>query len=75
MTFSCFLWQVYQDEIANLQLPLTHMKTLPATDSKSMDALLCAGNFNALAVILDGKVCPLQKVAVILTNIFHVLLM
>ena len=49
-------FQVYQDEIANLQLPLTKLETLPSVDPKKVDSLLCVGNFNALAVIRDGKV-------------------
>ena len=51
-----YAFQVYQDEIANLQLPLTKLETLPSVDPKKVDSLLCVGNFNALAVIRDGKV-------------------
>ena len=56
LNIKMYVLQVHQDEIANLQLPLTKLETLPSVDSKKGDSLLCVGNFNALAVIRDGKV-------------------
>ena len=56
LNIKMYVLQVYQDEIANLQLPLTKLETLPSVDPKKSDSLLCVGNFNALAVIRDGKV-------------------
>ena len=56
LNIKMYVLQVYQDGIANLQLPLTKLETLPSVDPKKSDSLLCVGNFNALAVIRDGKV-------------------
>ena len=56
LNIEMYVFQVYQDEIANLQLPLTKLETLSSVDPKKVDSLLCVGNFNALAVLRDGKV-------------------
>jgi hypothetical protein len=48
--------QVYHEEYANVELPVTCLQTLPAADTQPTDSLLCAGNFNSLLLLRDGKV-------------------
>jgi len=47
-------FQVFLEAFANINQPLTQLKTLRSRDGQT-DSLLCAGQFNALLVIDGGK--------------------
>ncbi|ELT88704.1 hypothetical protein CAPTEDRAFT_224174 [Capitella teleta] len=46
-------FEIYTEEFAHVQLPITSLETLPPVDGKN--GLLCAGHFNALCVFREGK--------------------
>ncbi|KAK2166828.1 hypothetical protein NP493_1301g00041 [Ridgeia piscesae] len=48
-------YEVYQDEFANIQNPITCMHTLRTTDTQGLDSILCAGWFNGVAVVKQGQ--------------------
>lgn len=54
-------FEIYQDEFANIKLPITHMQTLPAAESQITDTILAAGNFNLLCVLRNGRLVGSHK--------------
>lgn len=48
-------YEVYQDEFANIQTPITCLHTLRATDTQGLDSILCAGWFNGVSVVKQGQ--------------------
>jgi len=55
---SCLtFFQIREEPLANVQLPVTHLCALRSSSTSAVDTLIAGGNFNSLVILNGGKVC------------------